>query len=37
MHTDLISPGQAEASLKIEDLRANKTPCNEMMAFLVTM
>jgi hypothetical protein len=30
-------PGQAETSLKIEDLRANKPTCNEMMAFLVTL
>jgi len=29
--------GQAETSLKIEELSANKTTCNEMMAFLVTL
>ena len=29
--------GQAETSLKIEDLRANKTTCNETMTFLVTL
>jgi hypothetical protein len=34
--TALGSRGQAETSLKIEDLRANKPTCNEMMAFLVT-
>jgi hypothetical protein len=29
--------GQPETSLKIGDLRANKTSCNAMMVFLVTM
>jgi hypothetical protein len=29
--------GQAETSLKIEDMSTNKTTCNEMMAFLVTL
>jgi hypothetical protein len=29
--------GQTETSLKIGDLRANKTTCIEMMAFLVTL
>jgi hypothetical protein len=35
--TALGPRGQAETSLKIEDLRANKTTCNEMMTFLVTL
>ena len=35
--TALEPQGQTETSLKIEDLRANKTTCNEMMAFLITV
>ena len=35
--TSLGPRRQAETSLKIEDLRANKSTCNEMMAFLVTL
>ena len=35
--TALVARGQVETSLKIEDLRANKTTCNEMMTFLVTL
>ena len=35
--TALGPQGQAETSVEIEDLRANKTTCNEIMAFLITL